>query len=87
MILAGDNFFEDDLRDMVVNFKAKGDTIGLVDVGDNELVKQYGNVEVDKTGKIMSFIEKPSNPIGTLCSTAIYLYKNTTLSHVKELVE
>lgn len=87
IILAGDNFFEDDLTSIVANFKTKGDTVGLVDVGDRELVKQYGNVGIDEEGKITSFIEKPENPIGTLCSTAIYIYKNTTLSHVKELVE
>lgn len=87
LVLAGDNFFEDDLTGIMRNFQEKWDTIGIIDVGDPELAKQFGNVDIDADGQVTKFIEKPKNPTGTLCSTAIYAYKYETLTHIKQLIE
>ena len=44
------------------------------DVGDRELAKKYGIVDVDDNDRITNFVEKPEDPPTTLCATATYLY-------------
>ena len=43
-------------------------------MGDIELAKQYGIVDLDADDRIIGFVEKPSEPLTTLCATATYLY-------------
>ena len=44
------------------------------DVGDRELAKKYGVVDVDEHDRVTGFLEKPEDPPTTLCATATYLY-------------
>jgi len=77
LVIAGDNLFEYSLRDYVDFWRSKGDNASVLavhDVGDRELAKQYGIVDVDEEGRIVSFVEKPSDPPTTLSATATYLY-------------
>jgi len=76
LIIAGDNLFEYSLREYVDFWRSKGDAsaVAVHDVGDRELAKQYGIVDVDDEGRIVSFVEKPADPPTTLCATATYLY-------------
>jgi dTDP-glucose pyrophosphorylase len=59
----------------------------LYDVGEIELAKQLGNVTLDATEAITSFVEKPENPSSTLCATMIYAIKNDHLKYVSLLLE
>jgi glucose-1-phosphate thymidylyltransferase len=47
----------------------------VYDVGDAELAKKYGIVDVDEDDRVTSFVEKPQHPPTTLCATATYLYR------------
>jgi glucose-1-phosphate thymidylyltransferase len=78
LVIAGDNIFDFSLRNFV-NLFEKQMLIALHDVKDKELAKSYGVVSVDERGKIVDFIEKPSDPKSTLISTAIYLYSKEIL--------
>ena len=77
LAIAGDNLFDYSLRAYVEFWRSKGDAscVAVHDVGDRELAKQYGIVDVDRDGRITSFVEKPENPPTTLCATATYLYR------------
>ena len=55
-----------------------GSAVAVHDVGDRELAKQYGIVDVDADDRIVGFVEKPADPPSTLSATATYLY---TRSH------
>jgi glucose-1-phosphate thymidylyltransferase len=46
----------------------------VYDVGDLELIKQYGVVALDGDERVIEFVEKPSDPPSTLAATATYLY-------------
>ena len=46
----------------------------MYDVGDPELAKKYGVVDVDEKDRVTAFVEKPVDPPTTLCATATYLY-------------
>jgi glucose-1-phosphate thymidylyltransferase len=76
LAVAGDNLFEYSLRDYVEFWRSKGDASGVAvyDVGDPELAKQYGIVDVDADERITSFVEKPEDPPTTLCATATYVF-------------
>jgi glucose-1-phosphate thymidylyltransferase len=76
LVIAGDNLFDFRLRDLVEFWQAKepASAVAVYDVGDRELAKKYGIVEVDGDGRIVDFIEKPDDPPSTLAVTATYLY-------------
>jgi glucose-1-phosphate thymidylyltransferase len=80
LAIASDNLFDYSLADYEAYWRAKdGSCIAVYDVGDRELAKKYGIVDVDEDDRVTSFVEKPEEPPTTLCATATYLY---TREHV-----
>ena len=76
LVVAGDNLFEYSLAEYERYWRERdGSCIAVLDVGDPELAKKYGIVDVDETDRVTNFVEKPENPPSTLCATATYLYK------------
>lgn len=73
LVVAGDNMFDFPLHRFARPLAAGGARIGLYDVGDSDLAKKYGIVDLDDDGKVVDFVEKPSNPPGTLASMGLYL--------------
>lgn len=74
LMIAGDNLFTFDLAVFVRESRTKDPlpVIAVYDVGDLELAKQYGLVQMDGQGRVKQFFEKPKNPITTLASCGIY---------------
>ena len=76
LAIAGDNLFDYSLADYESYWHAKeGSCVAVHDVGDLELAKKYGIVDVDEQDRITNFVEKPADPPTTLCATATYLYR------------
>jgi glucose-1-phosphate thymidylyltransferase len=76
LVIAGDNLFDYSLADYEAYWRARGGScIAVLDVGDRELAKQYGIVDVDDDDRVTAFVEKPGDPPTTLCATATYLYR------------
>jgi glucose-1-phosphate thymidylyltransferase len=76
LVLAGDNLFELSLPRFVDWWRGKPQpaaAVPLHDVGDLELATQYGIAQTDGEGRVVRFVEKPSDPPSTLASTLIYL--------------
>ncbi len=71
IIAAGDNVFDFDLRPLAAQ-ASRNIVIGLYDVESLELASRYGIVELDGGGRVVSFVEKPSEPASTLAATAIW---------------
>jgi glucose-1-phosphate thymidylyltransferase len=86
LIVAGDNLFDFDLRELVAFWRSKEDAsaIGVHDVGDLELAKQYGIVELDEDDRVTFLVEKPEDPPGTLAGIAVYLYRGPHAALVHE---
>ena len=75
LVVAGDNLFDYSLAELESYWRARdGSCVAVHDVGDRELAKKYGIVEVDADDRIVGFLEKPENPPSTLSATATYLY-------------
>jgi glucose-1-phosphate thymidylyltransferase len=76
LVIAGDNLFDYSLADYEAYWRARpgASCVAVLDVGDPELAKKYGVVDVDKDDRIVGFVEKPEHPPTTLCATATYFY-------------
>jgi glucose-1-phosphate thymidylyltransferase len=76
LVIAGDNLFDYALADFIAFWRERegSSAVAVHDVGDRELAKKYGIVELDADGRIIDFREKPDDPPSTLAATATYLY-------------
>lgn len=76
LVVAGDNLFDFSLEEFVGWWRGKGvaSAVAVYDVGDRELAKQFGIVELDEEERLVAFVEKPVEPPSTLAATAAYLY-------------
>ena len=84
LAVAGDNLFDYSLADYEAYWRAKGGScVAVHDVGDFELAKKYGIVDVDADDRITNFVEKPENPPTTLCATTTYLYTREDAAYVE----
>jgi glucose-1-phosphate thymidylyltransferase len=84
LVIAGDNLFDYSLRDLLEFWRAHdgASAVAVHDVGDRELAKKYGVVDVDADDRIVDFLEKPEDPPSTLIATAMYLYTREHLALV-----
>ncbi len=86
MIIAGDNYFDFDLKKLIDQFnKNRKITVALHDIKSVEEAKRFGVVEVDGE-KVVGFEEKPKEPKSSLISTGIYIFPKEMLGKFKEYV-
>jgi glucose-1-phosphate thymidylyltransferase len=76
LAIAGDNLFDFSLREYEEFWRAHpgASCVAVHDVGERELARKYGIVEVDADDRVTAFVEKPEDPPSTLAATATYLY-------------
>ncbi len=78
MVVAGDNYFELDLSDLIARFDGRNVIIAAFDVGDKDLACetgkrcQVGLLTVEE-GRVTSFDEKPEFATSSIVSTGIYV--------------
>jgi glucose-1-phosphate thymidylyltransferase len=89
LVIAGDNLFDFSLRDLVGFWRAKGraSAVALYDVGDLELARKYGIVELGEDDRIVRFVEKPEEPPSTLAATATYVFHRDHVALVPRYLE
>ena len=89
LVIAGDNLFDFSLRDFVGFWRTKGiaSAVALYDVGDRELARKYGIVELREDDRVAGFVEKPERPPSTLAATATYLFHREHLALVSRYLE
>lgn len=85
LVILGDNIFNYDLKSIVDEFekKPKGAVIFGVQLQDN--LNQYGIVEMDESGKVISIEEKPDKPKSNIAQAGIYLYDNRVFDFISKL--
>lgn len=85
-VILGDNIFNYNLRTIVDKFekKDKGAIVFGVEIKNMDS-KQYGVIEMDKNGKVLSIIEKPEHPKSNIAQTGIYFYDNRVFDFIKKL--
>ncbi len=85
LVVAGDNLFGFDLRDLVSYYDSLGSTvIAFYNMEDTEMIRnRYGVVVLDKDNKVVEFQEKPEKPKSTLVSTGCYIFPRRILKLLK----
>jgi len=85
LVILGDNIFGHDLTEAVQEFekKEKGAKVFGVEMPTDS--KQYGVIEMDENGKVISIEEKPENPKSNIAQTGIYMYDERVFDFIKDL--
>ncbi|MBI2607516.1 MAG: NTP transferase domain-containing protein [Candidatus Doudnabacteria bacterium] len=84
LVILGDNIFEHDLSDAVKDFESQ-DRGARIFAKEMDEAGQYGVVEIDSEGTVLSIEEKPKKPKSKLAQTGIYMYDNQVFDLIKEL--
>jgi glucose-1-phosphate thymidylyltransferase len=89
LVIAGDNLFDYSLADYEAYWRLRpgASCVAVLDVGDPELAKRYGVVDVDGDDRVVGFVEKPEDPPTTLCATATYFYDREHVRLVSTYLE
>lgn len=84
LVLLGDNIFFYNLKPAADTFEkeTRGARVFAVEMATDS--KQYGVIETDKDGKVLSIEEKPQHPKSNLAQTGIYMYDNRVFDFIKK---
>jgi glucose-1-phosphate thymidylyltransferase len=85
LVILGDNIFNFDLAPAVEKIKSAGKGAMVFGVHRNTESKQYGVIEVDDSGKVLSIEEKPKEPKSDIAQTGIYMYDKNVFSYIRTL--
>ena len=87
LIVGGDNLFDFNLRDLADFYKEKGNAVALYRMENLEDIKRYNEIRLDDEGRIISFIEKPSEPRSNLFAVCIYLFDREAVRLVQDYLQ
>jgi glucose-1-phosphate thymidylyltransferase len=82
MLLAGDNYFDFPLTDLIKAYKDKP-ILAVYDTKSLHEAKKFGVVTVNGK-KVISFAEKPSKPKSTLVSTGLYIFPSDVFKDIRD---
>ncbi len=86
LVLAGDNLFDFDLREVVAAFSHQA-LVVLHRVKTLDEVRPYNNLRLDGTGRILTFVEKPVAPFSHQFATCIYLFPAHVRARLQEYLQ
>jgi glucose-1-phosphate thymidylyltransferase len=87
LIVGSDNLFTES-QDAFVQFATdKPATIATFDLGSLQEVKRFAAVSADTNGRVLSFEEKPDQPVSTLAGTMLYHLAATTVPLAREFLD
>ncbi len=83
-IVLGDNILNGSLRDFAEEFSAGGAEAGavLTEVGDPQ---RFGVAELDASGRLLGFEEKPEHPKSNLIPIGVYLFRPSVFDVIPTL--
>jgi len=85
LVVLGDNIFNFDLKSAKEKFEAAGNGALLFGIRMPTESKQYGVIEMDEGGKVLSIEEKPEHPKSDIAQTGIYMYDESVFDKIKNL--
>lgn len=85
LVLLGDNIFSFNLAGAVKKFETQGSGAMVFGVHKDTQSGQYGVIEVDQSGKVLSIEEKPKRPKSDIAQTGIYIYDKSVFSYIESL--
>lgn len=89
LVILGDNIFNFDLKKSLEKFendiKETGKGAMIFGVHLDTHARQYGVIEMDKNGNVISIEEKPEHPKSDIAQTGIYAYDDRVFEFIKNL--
>jgi glucose-1-phosphate thymidylyltransferase len=85
LVILGDNIFKHNLKPDIEDFSKRKKGAKLFAKEMPTECRQYGVVEIDKEGRVLSIEEKPDKPKSNLAQTGIYIYDNRVFDFIKRL--
>ena len=85
LVVLGDNIFNFNLKQSVEKFEKTEKGAMVFGVKMPTESKQYGVIELDSDGRVLSIEEKPDNPKSDIAQTGIYMYDSRVFDFVKNL--
>ncbi len=85
LVILGDNIFSTDLKSTIEEFEKQevGALIYGVEMPTDS--KQYGVIEINKEGKVLSIEEKPEHPKSNIAQTGVYMYDSRVFEFIEKL--
>ncbi|MCL6096436.1 MAG: sugar phosphate nucleotidyltransferase [Patescibacteria group bacterium] len=85
LVILGDNIFNFDLKSEVEKFNKKEKGAIVFGVKMPTESGQYGVIEMNEGGKVVSIEEKPEHPKSDVAQTGIYMYDQRVFDFIKNL--
>lgn len=85
LVILGDNIFNTDLKSAIERFSQKEKGAMIYGIRMPTDSGQYGVIEMDKTGKVLSLEEKPQHPKSDIAQTGIYMYDDRVFDFIRQL--
>lgn len=85
LVILGDNIFNFNLKKIADKFKNKNRGAAIFGIEMDTKSRQYGVVEIEKSGRVLSIEEKPEFPKSRIAQTGIYMYDERVFEFVKKL--
>lgn len=85
LVILGDNIFNTDLKPAVAELEKKEKGAIIYGIKMDTESGQYGVIETDSSGKVVSIEEKPTQPKSNIAQTGIYMYDNRVFDFIRSL--
>lgn len=85
LVLLGDNIFTYNLRAARERYEKRGAGAMIFGVHKDTESRQYGVIDTDAQGKVLSIEEKPEHPKSDIAQTGIYMYDHHVFDFIKNL--
>lgn len=85
LVILGDNIFTHNLDKAVYDFEKKKKGAKIFAKRMPTQSHQYGVVEIDKNGQVVSIEEKPEHPKSDLAQMGIYMYDSQVFDFIRRL--
>ncbi len=85
LVLLGDGIFFHNLRPAIDDFEKRGKGAKVFGMRMPTKSGQYGVIEMDNDGKVLSIEEKPEKPKSDIVQTGIYMYDRHVFEHIRSL--
>lgn len=85
LVILGDNIFSFNLKETADEFnkKDKGGVVFGIEMPTES--KQYGVIEIDSNGTVVSIEEKPEHPKSNIAQAGVYMYDSRVFDFFKKL--
>jgi glucose-1-phosphate thymidylyltransferase len=85
LVILGDNIFNFDLRVSVKRFESSGKGMMVFGAHLDTKSGQYGVIELDNKGNVLSIEEKPVHPKSDIAQIGVYIYDGNVFNYIRKL--